>query len=501
MSQNDEQQIAHGRAMLARAEGAGRLYREFDRARVSAIVNEVAEVAFRNAAVLAEAAVRETGFGVVEDKLAKNETHSRGFVQRYGHLDFCSQRIDPTERIIMSPRPAGVIFALTPSTGPVATTYFKTLSALLTRSAVVISPHPAAVECTVRAAKLLAEAAERAGAPADLVQVVEKPTIPVIEALMVDEHVKLILATGGSGVVRAAYRSGTPAIGVGPGNPPVIVDETADLAHAADCLIKAKTFDNATLCTAESVLFVVDSVASKLIKELQQRGGYLCSAADVARLRAYMYPDNGFNAAVVGKYARDIAAAAGIEVPGNTRVLLAPFDSVVPEEGLTHEKLSPVLGVRVVKSFRQGVGEARSLLRIVGAGHSAVIHSNDRQNVLDWSAAMNVQRITVNLPGALGNTGWGTNLPATMSAGTGFEGGCSTGDNLSPEHLVHWNRTAYGAGSDTLFPDFGGLVPALPSSFDSPGNAQDSTITLPSDLREELRRIVVEELRAMIGAS
>ena len=502
MSDAEIEGLVQGRDMLAAAERAGSEYQHFDFERVSRIVQEVANVAYANAARLAEMTVAETGFGVVADKTSKNESHSRGFLQEYLQEDFCSPRVSRERRMVEFPRPAGVILAVTPSTGPVACTFFKCLSALLTRNAIVVSPHPAAARCTAEAARLLAEAATRAGAPPGLIQVVEKPSVPLVEALMADTRVGLILATGGMGVVKAAYRSGNPAIGVGPGNPPVVVDETANLERAADSIVRAKVFDNSVTCTTESVLFVVEQVADRVVSELRSRGAYLCSPSEVDRLRAYMYPDGGFNSAVVGRSAAVIAAGAGFVVPPSTTVLLAPFDHVVAKEGLTHEKLSPVLGLRVVRDFEQAVTEARDLVNVTGLGHSAAIHSEVPQRVLDFGAALHVMRIAVNMPCAFGAAGWGTSLPSTMSIGTGFVGGSSSGDNLSPHLLVQWERLVYPNQDAEVFPDFGGLRPAVPqarvewATVHSPG----APSTSGPDIRDELRRLVVDELRTMMGA-
>lgn len=510
--------VDHGRTLLQRAQWAARTFAEYDRRRVEQIVHAVAKAAHDHARAFAEAAVRETGFGVVADKVLKNETYSRGFVDAYGELDLCSHRIDPATRMLLVPRPAGVVLALTPSTSPVAALYFKVLSALLTRNAIVVSPHPAAREVSVEAARLLGCVASEAGAPDGAVQVVEDPTVPLIEAMMADERVDLILATGGSPMVRAAYRSGTPAIGVGPGNPPVLVDGTADLERAAESIVASKAFDNSVLCTAESLLLMVEPIAARLTSLLRQKGAHLCSDVETAKVRDLAYPGGKFDPSVVGRTARELAERAGIAVPAQTKLLLTPIDHVVPEEPLTHEKLCPVLAVRVVPDVERGIREAKALLRIVGAGHSAVIHSAAPQNVLDFSLAMPVHRMTVNAPGSLGNAGIGTSLPMTMSVGTGFVGGSSSGDNLGPTQLVQWNRIAYPDELAVPFPEFdtiesrttfvrGERVPAYPI----PSNAAGSTLAgsqalpIPADsgldaLREDLRRIVLEELRDLIGA-
>lgn len=479
--------------ILDRAQRAAKAFEVFDRSRVDEIVRAVAGAAATNGRQLADKAAKETGFGVFEDKVAKNEALSAGFVREYGDLDLVSHRLDDAKKQLLHPKPAGVVFAVTPSTSPVANLYFKVLSCLLTRNAVVISPHPAAVKTSIEAAHLLSQAASAAGAPEGAVQILEKPSVPLIETIMADDRVNLILATGGSAVVKSAYRSGTPAIGVGPGNAPVVVDETADLGEAAKAIIESKVFDNSILCTAESVLIQVQSVATRLKDQLVQQGAYFCRADETRLIREYMYPRGKFNTKVVGQSAFAIAERAGLRVPRETKLIVTPIDRIVGEESLTHEKLSPVLALVTVPNFDAAVDAAVDLIDIVGVGHSAVIHSTDSQHILDYSHRLPVHRISVNIGGSLGNAGIGTHLAVTMSVGTGFAGGSSLGDNLSPEHLVQWKRTAYPV--DDVFPDFSLLRPSAPAV----GAAEPGRVLNDGALREELRQLIVEELRGLIG--
>jgi acyl-CoA reductase-like NAD-dependent aldehyde dehydrogenase len=493
--------IEEGRKALERAEIAGRAFADYNREQVMRIVRAVAAAAEENAERLAQEAVRETGLGVVADKVTKNLAIARQFVSEYGHLDFCGHRVDVEAKVVSVPKPPGVVLAVIPSTSPVAALYFKVLCAMLTRNAVVVSPHPLAAQTGVEATRVLAAAATSAGAPADVIQVLPKPTIPLVEAMMADKRTKLVLATGGGPVVQAAYRSGTPAIGVGPGNPPVVVDETADLANAAASIVDSKVFDHSVLCTAESVLFQIGSVASTLQAHLEQNGAYVCSPAETQKIRSFMYPGGKFNTKVVGRSAADIARGASIRVPQTARILVTPIDRVAEDEPLTHEKLSPVLAMRTVSDFAQAIREARALVGIVGIGHSAVIHSQDPQRVLDFSTALPVHRITVNTAGSLGNAGIGTGLPITMSVGTGFVGGSSSAENLSPEHFVQWSRTAYSSNPSVPFPDFSHLQARVAASGRSLNGATGdiSADQMQALIREDLRRIVLEELRDLIG--
>ena len=284
------------------------------------------------------------------------------------------------------PKPAGVVLALTPSTNPIATVYFNVILALMGRNAVVVSPHPWPARCPRRRVHLLAQAAVSAGAPDGCLQVVEEPTIPLIEALMADDGVDVIVATGGTAVVRAAYRSGNPALGVGPGNVPALVDATADVARAASCLADSKAFDNSILCTNESVAIVDERVAGAFSRELERHGAHVLDEDEAGRARAALYPDGRIETALAGKDAAALAAAADIKVPGGTRVLVAPFALVVPEEPLALEKLFPLLGMVTVPDAARGIEAARALLRIGGAGHSAVIHSRDPRTILAYGS-------------------------------------------------------------------------------------------------------------------
>jgi acyl-CoA reductase-like NAD-dependent aldehyde dehydrogenase len=512
--------VPRARQMLERARWAARTFATYDRASVARIAEAVARAAEDKAEHYAEWAVRETGFGVVEHKALKNRLCSRGIVDAYRDDDFVTPRTDAERKIVEIPRPAGVVLALTPSTNPVSTVYFKVLLALMTRNAVVLSPHPFAKECCADAARTLGKAAVEAGAPDGVVQVVDDPSIPLIDALMTDPRTDVILATGGVPVVRAAYASSNPAIGVGPGNVPVLVDATADLRRAADKLISSKAFDNSVLCTNESVVVVEEAVADRFVREMQRVGAHLLSPEDRDRVRDTVFPGGRFDASLVGKDAVTIAAKAGVKVPGRTRVLLAPFELAVPEEPLAHEKLCPVLGLVRVPSAHRGIRTAVALLRIGGAGHSAVVHSTDPATVMAYAAAVQVLRVTVNEGGSTGSAGFDTHLAPSMTIGTGFVGRSSLGENLEPRHLVNHTRIAYSTDPAEVLPSYEGLdpwdeppphVPPYPVASNlaagTPGgltpvptvpSAARSAVGEVGELREELRRLILEELETII---
>ncbi len=506
--------VPRGRAMVERADWAARAYAKYDIATVNRIVDAAAAALATRAQEFARDAVAETGFGVVEHKVLKNVACSTGIVEAYRGQDFVTPEIDEVNKIVAIPRPAGVILALTPSTNPVATVSFKIILALMTRNAIIISPHPMAKRVCVAAAKAMADAAVSAGAPDGIIQIVEDPSIPLINALMTDERTDVIVATGGNPVVRSAYRSGNPAIGVGPGNVPVLVDATADLAKTATRIIESKSFDNSILCTNESVVIAEESIADKLLAAFSREGAYVLKDDERDAVRNTIFPDGHFNTKMVGKDATWIAEQAGIRVPAITKVLVAPFELAVPEEPLAHEKLCPVLGFIRVPTASRGIDIARAILRITGSGHSAAIHSSNPELIMMFSAAVPVLRVSVNVGNSLGASGIQTNLPPTMTIGTGFAGRSSVGENLQPKHLINYTRIAYNSDVREVMPSFAGLnpwtnpagpVPAYPSASNDRNHEQalapihrEPISQDIAELRDEIRKLIVEELHALI---
>lgn len=505
--------------VLERARWASQIYQRYDRDSTLAIAEAVARVAHSKAGDYAEWAVRETGFGVVEHKKLKNELSSLGLLDYYRDWDFVNPRIDEERKIVEIPRPAGVIFALAPSTNPIATVYFKVLSALLTRNAIVFSAHPAALECCTDALDTLAAAAVEAGAPDGVIQIVRNPTVPLIEAYMSSDKIDVILATGGSAMVRAAYSSSNPAIGVGPGNAPAFVDATADLKQAAQNFIESKSFDNSILCTSESVVITLQSVDVGLRRALKTAGGHICSDEETASLRKYLFHERGFNVEAIGRDAGWIAGQAGFKINSRATVLIAPINKIGVDENLSREKLCPVLGYYVADSTAQAIAQARGMLRMTGAGHSASIHSNDAQTTMDFATAVETYRIVVNAPCSQGAAGFATNLPPTFTIGTGFFGRSSIGENIGPQHLLHWTRLAYNSDPAEIMGDYssvqihhkGPLVTApadgisgygghslSAGSTKQPAPARQSGGTSQDVTREEIRKIIVEELRAAL---
>lgn len=500
--------------VLERARWAAQVFQRYSRDHTIQIADAVARIAHAKAGEYADWAVRETGFGVAAHKKLKNELSSIPLVDFYRDRDFVNPQMDEGGRIVKVPKPAGVIFALVPSTNPTSTIYFKILSALMTRNAIVISPHPAAREGCVDAVRTLAYAAEEAGAPEGVIQVIEHPSIPLIDEFMKSDKTDVILATGGTPMVRAAYSSSNPAIGVGPGNAPVLVDDTVDLREAAKHIVESKSFDNSVLCTNESVVVTLDSVTQPLLKALTNAGCYICSEDEVDQLRRYLFHERGFNVEALGRDANWIAKQAGIKGVGTAKVLVTPISQIGVGEDLSREKLCPVLALYSARSLTQAITQARAVLRYTGAGHSAAIHSTSNQTILDFSAAVEAYRVVVNAPCSQGAAGFGTDLAPTFTIGTGFFGRSSIGENIGPQHLVHWTRIAWHENSkpDLASFDLGGLhhpgplekapadgVPGqgrVTRTLQTAASGPEKSTT--NQLREQIRLIIAEELKSVL---
>jgi acyl-CoA reductase-like NAD-dependent aldehyde dehydrogenase len=435
--------------IMERARWAAGAFADLDRETTLRIARAVAEAGHARAQVHAEWAVRETGFGVVAHKKLKNELCSRGVFETYAGQDLVGPVAEPDRKLVRLARPAGVILALTPSTNPIATLNFKAVLAMLTRNAIILSPHPMAKGCSADAADHLAEAARRAGAPDGAIQVIREPTIPLVDAAMADPRVNLVLATGGPAMVRASYRSGHPALGVGPGNAPAYVHESADPVAAARRLIESKSFDNSILCTNESVVLADGAIADRLLQALRDAGAHVCTAEEAERLCGVLWDAAGaFNVSgALGKDAAVIARLAGIPAAASTRILVVPIGRVQPEEPFAREKLAPVLGFARVDGAGEAGRAARAMMRRAGRGHSAAFHGRDEAALLAFARATPALRVAVNVPLSQGAAGFGTALGPTMTVGTGFAGGSSLGENLRPEHLINWVQIAYAAGA------------------------------------------------------
>lgn len=502
--------LSAARMKVERAAWAARYFRRFDRESVLRIAEAIARAGQEKAGYYADWAVRETGFGVSAHKKIKNESCTFPLLDFYRDLDLVTPRIDSARKIVEIPKPAGVVFALAPSTNPVATVYYKAMLAVLSRNAIVISPHPAARECSADAARMLARAAEAAGAPSGVIQCIEEPSVPLVQDIMASERVSVILATGGTAMVRAAYSSGNPALGVGPGNGVAYIDPSARVDAAARCLVDSKSFDNSVLCTNESVALTLASNRGNLERALRSAGAHVCNAADTDRLRDYLFGPQGFNIEAIGKSAPWIAERAGIRVAPSARVLVPVVETPGQDDALFREKLCPVLTLTAAVDFQQALGFAAQIARR-GAGHSAAFHGEDGARLVQFTNALPVYRVVVNAPCSQGAAGFGTYLPPSFTIGTGFQGRSSVGENVGPQHLVHWTRIAW---PTTAEPDLGRLdlaaaaggpaaAPA-PAPVAIPGEVTPGHTLAPAAGnaamdRDLVRQLILEELRALSG--
>lgn len=494
--------IATAHMMVNRAHWAVRKFGRADRETVLKVAEAVARAGHAKAAFYADWAVRETGFGVVEHKKLKNELSALPLLDHYRDLDLVSPRVLPDEKMVELPKPAGVVFALTPATNPVATLYYKAMLAILSRNAIVFSPHPAARECSVDAARTLAEAAEAAGAPSGLIQCVEHPSVPLVQEVMSSDKVAVIMATGGGAMVRAAYSSGNPALGVGPGNAVAYVDPSAKVDAAAKRLVESKSFDNSVLCTNESAVLTLESNRGNVERALRSAGAHICNEADTDKLRDFLFTDKGLNIAAVGKSAVWIADQAGIRVSPSVRVLVPCLTSPGQDDALFREKLCPVLTLTSAVDFNQAMTVAAQILKR-GGGHSAAFHGEAPDRLLQFSNAMPVYRVVVNAPCSQGAAGFATHLPPSFMIGTGFAGRSSVGENVGPQHLVHWTRIAYNSDNAVPFEQFDLSVldakapPAPGRAYAAPRAA--ATAALPESDRDMLRQLILEELKGLTG--
>jgi acetaldehyde dehydrogenase (acetylating) len=416
---------------------------KFDQAKIDRICEAMSRAALREAARLGAMAVEETGFGVADDKREKNRFAAEdvwNYFRGLRTVGVVSESKDVVE--IASPR--GVVAGIIPSTNPTSTAIFKVLIAIKSRNAIVLSPHPSAARCINETVRVMHDAAVKEGLPADAIACMTTATIEGTEALMKHKQTAVILATGGIGLVRAAYSSGKPAFGVGPGNVPVFIERTADVPKAVQDILTGKTFDNGTICASEQAV-VCDAPIEKAVREqFRAQGAHFLSAAEAEQLgKVVATPQRSLNPGIVGKSVEVIAKLAGLSVPAGTRCLLADVAGVGREFPLSMEKLSPILAFYVVDGLSRGAERSYEILRYGGMGHTAGVHTRSREAAVRFGSEMPASRITVNTPTTHGAIGFSTALPPSMTLGCGSWGGNVTSDNVSPLHLLDIKRVAF----------------------------------------------------------
>jgi acetaldehyde dehydrogenase (acetylating) len=442
----DLESVQEARSLLQTAHEAWLKFEHFTEDQVERILLEISKTGIAHAESLAKIAVEETGFGTVEHKTLKNLFCADDVyraIRPMKTVGIVSE--DKEKKVFEVASPIGVVAAIIPSTNPTSTTIYKALIALKGRNVIVFSPHPSAARCINETAKLLAEAAERSGAPHGVISCMKLSTMEGTQELMKHSLTSLILATGGTGLVRAAYSAGKPAFGVGPGNVPAYIEKTAEVPKAVRDVLTGKCFDNGTLCSSEQSIICDEAVEAGVLEELRKQGAHICSPQEKIQLeRTVQTPRRTLNTKIVGKSAVKIAEMAGFSVPAGTRALIARADGVGPEYPISMEKLSPTLGFYVVKDWQEGCAKCIEILNFGGLGHTLSLHTKDDEVVRQFGLRKPAFRICVNTPAALGAVGYTTNLFPSMTLGCGAAGGNITSDNISPLHLINLKRVAYG---------------------------------------------------------
>jgi acetaldehyde dehydrogenase (acetylating) len=437
--------IQEAREIINTASEAWKVWSHATQADVDRVCEAMAEAGLHASERLGVMAHEETGYGVAAHKKLKNILGSKMVWESIRALKTVGVvNHDPQRHIYEIAWPLGVITALVPSTNPTSTTFFKSLISVKARNAVVFSPHPSAARCTYEAAYVMAQAAEKAGAPRGLIGCMQQVSLQGTQELMTNRNTALILATGGSPMVRAAHSTGKPAYGVGPGNVPVYVDRSADIEKAARYIVASKSFDCSTICATEQAVIADRPIAARLAELMYAEGAFFCDETQTNLLRKALFrPDGSMNTATVGKPAKYVAAYAGFSVPDWTRVLVTPLNKVGRDEVLSHEKLTTVLGWYEVENWEKGCEVSMAMIETGGKGHTQIIYAQDESVILAFGLEKPVFRILVNTMGTLGATGLTTGLMPSFTLGSGGVGGAITGDNISAHHLINIKRLAY----------------------------------------------------------
>jgi acyl-CoA reductase-like NAD-dependent aldehyde dehydrogenase len=486
--------IQEVRSKVEKAYAAWQKYRTFTQEQINAVVEAAAAAGRANAERLAYMAVEETGMGNAQDKLAKNLLCSdllnramRG-MKTVGLL-----REIRDQGMVEYGVPVGVIAAIVPTTNPTSTVIYKTLISLKAGNGIVISPHPRAPRCSCETAEVLRRAAVEAGAPEDLIQCLGSPTVEATQVLMKHEHIAVILATGGHGMVRAAYSSGKPAFGVGPGNVPVLLDKSADLADALDKVVIGKSFDYGTVCSSEQTLVAEQSLRDQVIALLKARKAFVANDAQKAALaKVLLTPNWTINPKCVGQSPTKVAEIAGFQVPPDTSIIVAEIEGIGKQHPLSVEKLSPVLSLLFAKDFAACMDMCEAVLRFGGLGHTCVIYAKDDARIREFAARMPAMRVLVNTAAPQGSVGITTNVLPSMTLGCGAAAGNITSDNVGALHLINIKRLAYAVRT----PEEALVVPKL--SGDAPPARQEQAGGL---LSQQTIAAAVEKYLAERGIS
>ena len=433
------------RELIAAAENAYQQLKHFDQAKIDRIVAAISQAGVQNAELLGRMACEETGFGNAKDKAEKNRFAAQRVYDAIKNMKTIGilRQEDKVWDIGVS---VGVIAGIVPSTNPTSTVIYKAMIALKAGSPIVFSPHPGALRCTLKAAEIVAQAAYEAGCPQGAIGCISTPTMDAVNELMHHKYTRLILATGGGAMVRAAYSSGKPAIGVGAGNGPAYIHKSANIEQAVRDIIRSKTFDNGTICASEQSVILEDCCAQKVRDEFQRQGAYFLSEEEAGKLaKILLRADGSMNPKIVGKTAFEVAQFAGVSVPQETTVLIAHETQAGPTRPYSREKLCPVLALFVERNEDTILKRAVEVLLGEGAGHTFCIHATDEDVIRRFALEIPVSRFLVNTPSSLGGVGYTTKLFPALTLGCGAVGGSSSSNNIGPLDLINIRRVAWGA--------------------------------------------------------
>lgn len=485
----DLQTVQEARNLARQAQKAEDVFCKFTNEQVDRILQNMVRVAEENAAKLARMAVEETGFGKVEDKIVKNQVASHdvyNYIKDMKTIGVIHE--DTVNRITEIGEPVGVVLGIIPSTNPTSTVIYNAMIALKARNTIVFSPHPAALKCTVEAARLMAEAAETAGAPLGTISTITHPSMGATNELMHSEEVKMIIATGGSAMVKAAYSCGKPALGVGPGNGPSYIERTADVKKSVEDIMLSKTFDYGTICASEQSIVVEECNRTQVVEEFKRQGGYFMTKEETDKVCQLLFKNgHAMNAKFVGRSPQVIADAAGITIPAGTRVLIGEQDGVGNGYPLSYEKLTSVLGFYTVRDWQDACDLCIRLLKNCGLGHTMSIHTEDPEIVRRFYEKP-VFRIIVNTPATQGGTGISTGLAPAFTLGCGTWGGSATADNVTPLHLMNIKRVAYGIREVKPSVPYTGQTTSCGTTAAATGSDDDQLISVVNEVLQLLKQ-------------
>ena len=489
----DLRSIQEARDLMRKAKTAADAMAGLDQTQLDRIVQAVAEACQANVVPLAKMAQKETGFGKWQDKVLKNLLGCKivyDYIKDQKLIGVL--REDQQNGIVEIGIPVGVVVALIPSTNPTSTAMYKTLISLKSGNAIVISPHPRAKQCILSTVKIMQEAAAKAGAPENCIQVVTEPSIEATDVLLKSKNTGIILATGGEAMVHAAYSSGNPALGVGPGNGPSYIERSADIPMAVKRIVDSQTFDNGTICASEQSIITENCIRDKVVAELKRQHCYFMNEEESEKVSHFiMRANNTMNPKIVGRSALHIAGMAGITVPPDTLVLITEHTGIGRNYPYSREKLCPILAFFTVNDWQEACDLSIRLLQNEGTGHTMTMHSQNRKVIMEFAMRKPVSRVLVNTPGSLGGVGVTTGLVPALTLGCGAVGGSATSDNIGPENLINIRRLAFG---QMELEDVRAMAPDIDFEDGAAGETAAPAHTQPQITEADIERITREVL-------